>query len=67
MIPVWQLHAYGASVATAAVATAAAQKVLNSHVQQIGGLTSLQVDQRPLHFHQLHFQPLSALLLLGLT
>ena len=38
-----QLHAIGASVATAAVATAAAQKVLNSHVQQIGGLSSLQV------------------------
>ena len=40
-----QLHALGAAVATAAVGTAAAQKVLNSHVQQIGGLSSLQVMQ----------------------
>ena len=38
-----QLHAFGATIATAAVLTAASQKVLNSHVQQIGGLSSLQV------------------------
>ena len=38
-----ELHALGAAVATAAVATAAMQKVLNSHLQQWAGLSSLQV------------------------
>ena len=38
-----QLHLLGATVASAAVVTAAAQKVLNSHMQQFGGLTTLQV------------------------
>jgi len=38
-----QLHAYGATVASLAVATAATQKVLNSHLQQFGGLSALQV------------------------
>ena len=38
-----QFHTLGAVVAVAAVTTAAAQKVINSHVQQIGGLSSLQV------------------------
>jgi hypothetical protein len=38
-----QLHAVGAAVACAAVITAAMQKVTNSHVQQFGGMTSLQV------------------------
>jgi len=38
-----QLKALGAAVACAAVATSAAQKVLNSHVQQIGGMSTLQV------------------------
>jgi hypothetical protein len=38
-----QFHAFGAIIASAATFTSAAQKVVNSHVQQIGGLTSLQV------------------------
>lgn len=38
-----QFHALGAMFATGATFAAGAQKVLNSHVQQIGGLTSLQV------------------------
>ena len=38
-----QFHAIGALFATGATFAAGAQKVLNSHVQQIGGLTSLQV------------------------
>mmetsp|Transcript_13803 Transcript_13803/g.44522 ORF Transcript_13803/g.44522 Transcript_13803/m.44522 type:complete len:352 (+) Transcript_13803:170-1225(+) len=38
-----QVNAYGALIACSAVITAAAQKVLNMHVQQVGGLSALQV------------------------
>lgn len=38
-----QFNRYGAAVALAAVYTAAAQKILNSHMQQRCGTTSLQL------------------------
>ena len=56
-----QFHLAGAIIATAATFSAATQKVLNSHVQQVGGLTSLQVMQNAfpaMSFMALFYVPL---------